>query len=200
MFKKKKKLFQNNSSFPINKKLFSAVASFCSTIFRTKMLNIDATRGPLFITWLCTYKCNANCKFCSTHELHKQYPDNLSWQRAKEIAHEIGRAKTRVVGFTGGEVLLWPYLFDVINILKQYVDIYMPDFDIYSNKEIRKNAIKWVETGKKIFIPPKDIKGKDINDLVQHHGYKFKDIMSLIKNNIYNGVMANVKIQSIGSV
>jgi MoaA/NifB/PqqE/SkfB family radical SAM enzyme len=44
----------------------------------------------------------------------------LSRERSLEIAEEIGRSKTWVVGFTGGEVLLWPFLFDVIRILKQH--------------------------------------------------------------------------------
>ena len=88
--------------------------------------------------------------------------------------------------------------FDV-DKLKEIVDVYVPDFDIYSNKEVRKNAYKWIQTGKKIFIPPSNLKGKDINDLVIQ-GYKFKEIMQLIKNNIYNSIMASVKIQHIGKI
>jgi MoaA/NifB/PqqE/SkfB family radical SAM enzyme len=36
------------------------------------------------------------------------------------LAGEIGRAGTWVVGFTGGEVFLWPHLFEVIRVLKQH--------------------------------------------------------------------------------
>jgi MoaA/NifB/PqqE/SkfB family radical SAM enzyme len=52
--------------------------------------------------------------------LHKRQPEALSRERSLEIAKEIGQKKTWVVGFTGGEVLMWPYLFDVIRILKQH--------------------------------------------------------------------------------
>ena len=83
--------------------------------------------------------------------------------------------------------------------LVKYVDIYLPDFDIYSNMEVRKNAHKWIETGKRIFIPPNNLKGKDINDLVMG-GYKYKEIMKLINDNIYSGVEASVKIQFIGKI
>lgn len=38
--------------------------------------------------------------------------------RCLSLATEIVEAKTWVVGFTGGEVLMWPHLFDVIRILK----------------------------------------------------------------------------------
>jgi MoaA/NifB/PqqE/SkfB family radical SAM enzyme len=72
------------------------------------------------VTWLPTFDCNAYCQFCGTHILHKKTPEALSRERSLEIAEEIGRSKTWVVGFTGGEVLLWPFLFDVIRILKQH--------------------------------------------------------------------------------
>lgn len=74
----------------------------------------------MFVTWLSTFDCNAYCRFCSTHALKKKFPETLSRARSLEIAHEIGRARTWVVGFTGGEVLMWPYLFDIIDVLKSY--------------------------------------------------------------------------------
>jgi len=89
--------------------------------------------------------------------------------------------------------------FDV-NELKKYVNIYLPDFDIYSNIDVRRNCVKWVDTGNKIFIPPSNIKGKDMNDLVKDYGYKLDDIMKLIKSNLYQGVLAKVKLQSIGKI
>ncbi|MDD4900819.1 MAG: radical SAM protein [Patescibacteria group bacterium] len=144
MFNKKAKLFQNSSSFVIDSSLLKASVTFLSNIVRTKIFNIDAKRGPLFISWLCTYRCNANCRFCNTHEMNKRYPEGLSLKRALEIAHEIGRAKTWVVGFTGGEVLLWPYLFDVIKVLKQYgVKVYF----ITNGLLLKKNAEKIIEAG-----------------------------------------------------
>lgn len=144
MFNKKVKLFQNSSSFIIDLSLVKASLTFLSNILRTRIFNIDAKRGPLFISWLCTYRCNANCRFCNTHEMNKRYPEGLSLERSLEIAHEIGRAKTWVVGFTGGEVLLWPYLFDVIKVLKRYkVKVYF----ITNGLLLKKNAEKIIEAG-----------------------------------------------------
>ena len=137
MFKNQKKLF---SSLPFSikdAKLFKASVTFLSNIIRTKLFNTNAKRGPLFISWLCTYQCNARCKFCSTHEMNKQFSESISREKALAIAHEIGRAKTWVVGFTGGEVLLWPHLFEVIKVLKRYgVRVY-----IITNGLILKNNV-----------------------------------------------------------
>jgi MoaA/NifB/PqqE/SkfB family radical SAM enzyme len=141
---KRVKLFQTSSSFALDGVLFRGVITFLSNIYRTRILNIDAKRGPLFITWLCTYRCNANCRFCNTHEMNKRHPENLSLKRALEVAHEIGRAKTMVVGFTGGEVLLWPHLFEVIKVLKQYkIKVYL----ITNGLVLKKNVEKIIEAG-----------------------------------------------------
>ena len=35
------------------------------------------------------------------------------------LFHEIGKSNVFVVGFTGGEVFLWPQLFEIIAILKE---------------------------------------------------------------------------------
>jgi len=105
---------------PINLKIFSAGVTFLSNIIFAKMFNAPSPRGPLFVTWLATFDCNAYCSFCATHTLKKRLPDALSRERAIEVAHEIGRAGTFAVGFSGGETLLWPYQFDVIHALKQH--------------------------------------------------------------------------------
>lgn len=144
MFKKTPKLFQNSSSFAVDLSLIKASVTFLSNIFRTYLLNSDAKRGPLFVSWLATYRCNANCHFCSTHELSRKFPDGVSLKRSLEIAHEIGRAKTWVAGFTGGEVFLWPHLFPVIKVLKQYkVNVYI----ITNGRLLKENAEKIIESG-----------------------------------------------------
>ena len=112
--------FRNILPVPINLGLIKAFQTFVSSIISTKVLNRPSKRGPLFVTWLVTHECNVFCRFCSTHNLKKQFPEAISPERARKIAYEIIRAKTYAVGFTGGEVLLWPHLFDVIKILKKH--------------------------------------------------------------------------------
>ncbi len=114
------KLFPNHPDFLTDPRILNAALTFFSNMVRTKMFNINAKRGPLFITWLPTFRCNVNCSTCSTHELSRIYPESLDLEKAKEIAHQIGRAQTWAVGFSGGEPLLWPHLFEVIKVLKSY--------------------------------------------------------------------------------
>ena len=90
------------------------------SLINTRIFNIKTKRGPLFITWLVTFDCNLYCSFCSTHKSKKKHSANLSTHRAREVAHEIGKSNVFIVGFTGGEVFLWPQLFEIITILKEY--------------------------------------------------------------------------------
>jgi len=113
-------IFPNHPNFLTDPKVLRAFFTFLSNIVRTRIFNVDAGRGPLFITWLPTCRCNANCATCSTHQLNQIYPESISLENAKEIAHQIGKAKTWAVGFSGGEPLLWPHLFEVIKVLKSY--------------------------------------------------------------------------------
>ncbi|MBF0312110.1 MAG: radical SAM protein [Oligoflexia bacterium] len=105
---------------PFSRRLISMSIEFLRAIFRNYILNTSSSRGPLFITWMVTFDCNAFCVFCSTHSQKKKFTADLSREKAIATAHEIGKSKVKIVGFTGGEVLLWPYLFDVIKILKSY--------------------------------------------------------------------------------
>lgn len=114
------KIFPHHPDFFKDRKIFSAGLTFFSNLVRTRIFNVNDKRGPLFVIWVATYRCNVNCQTCNTQEMAKRYPESLSLEKAKEIAHQIGRAKTWLVGLTGGEVLLWPHLFEVIKILKQY--------------------------------------------------------------------------------
>ncbi|OFZ53967.1 MAG: hypothetical protein A2428_16335 [Bdellovibrionales bacterium RIFOXYC1_FULL_54_43] len=109
-----------NSSFSLKGMLFSAIATFADNCLFTRVLNRKASRGPLFITWLPTYACNARCSFCSTHELAKANRHTLTQEEIQHIAHEIGKSNAVATGFTGGEVLLWPHLFDAIKTIKSY--------------------------------------------------------------------------------
>ncbi len=120
MFSHKKKIFLNSSSFSSDLNIFSVVYSVILSTIQTKIFNINATRGPFMVSWLGSYACNANCRFCNTDEMNKTQPCQISLNRAVEIAHEIGKAKTQIVGFMGGEPFVWPYLFDVIKILSEY--------------------------------------------------------------------------------
>lgn len=60
------------------------------------------------------------------------------------------------------------------------------------NKEICKLMEMCIDAGMKIVIWPPNLAGKDINDLVLA-GHQIKDILDVISNNSYSGLMAKVK-------
>ncbi len=94
--------------------------TLCSNLIYGRMLNKDNHHGPLFLTWYLTFDCNLNCKFCSTHDIKRNYAANMSLEKCLELADEIAKSGTRVVGFTGGEPLIDDRLFPVIRRLKQH--------------------------------------------------------------------------------
>ena len=104
---------------PASSRLFSACITLTANILFGRILNLKIPRGPLVVTWLVTFDCNAFCGFCGTHTLKKKFPETISLSRALEIADEIADAGTWVVGFTGGEVFMSPLLFPLIERLKQ---------------------------------------------------------------------------------
>lgn len=103
---------------PLNGRIFSVLPTLIANVVFGRILNRPSPRGPLFVTWLLTFDCNAFCGFCGTHTLKKAFPAKLSLERALEIADEIADAGTWAVGFTGGEVFLSPLLFPLIERLK----------------------------------------------------------------------------------
>lgn len=114
--------------FPNSDKIYSLsnIYKLGFSILTTRILNSDSSKGPLFITWLPTFKCNASCPFCSSNRFREKPEKRLSKKQAIKIAEDIAKIKPISVGFTGGEVLLWPYLFEVIDILKkQDISVYI---------------------------------------------------------------------------
>lgn len=104
---------------PLSPRFFGACVTLAANVLFGRVLNRPVPRGPLFVTWLLTFDCNAFCGFCGTHTLKNRYPEAISVERALEIADEIADAGTWVVGFTGGEVFMSPLLFPLIERLKQ---------------------------------------------------------------------------------
>lgn len=76
---------------------------------------------------------------------------------------------------------------------KQYCNVFCPDFDIYTNKQIRQKCLNWVEEHGKIFIPPNNLGVKDINDLILN-GVPAEQIKKLIDDNTFEGLPALVRL------
>ncbi|MCP5003732.1 MAG: radical SAM protein [Planctomycetes bacterium] len=77
-------------------------------------------RGPLFVNWVITYKCNAKCSFCNTHELDKALQESMTTEETLRIVREIGESGTWHLSLTGGETLLRKDLDLIIVEAKKY--------------------------------------------------------------------------------
>lgn len=67
------------------------------------------------VCWNITTRCNENCKFCFRF-LDK---DELSFEDNKKILSALIKMNVKKITWTGGECLLYPYLFDLMKLAHQ---------------------------------------------------------------------------------
>lgn len=60
------------------------------------------------------------------------------------------------------------------------------------NKDVRESVRKLVDAGKKIFVWPRDVSYKDVNDCILG-GMSVDDFMGMVDNNTYSGMSAKLK-------
>jgi radical SAM protein with 4Fe4S-binding SPASM domain len=66
-----------------------------------------------------TYQCDLNCIHCSS-DAHPSNRQEMSRDDCIRILAEAAQMGTRDVAFSGGEPLLWPYIFDVVKAAAQH--------------------------------------------------------------------------------
>ncbi len=81
-----------------------ARTSFDNTL--VYLFNKKPSRGPLFVAWTVTYRCNAQCSFCDTHELGRALHRDLDTEEALKLIRQIGAAGVWHLSLTGGEPLI----------------------------------------------------------------------------------------------
>jgi radical SAM protein with 4Fe4S-binding SPASM domain len=82
--------------------------------------NSTLLKSPLFISWEITSACNLSCKHCRASEnISCSSTLHPSFNAYKRIIIEFAKNEVFMVGVTGGEPLLHPYIFDILNELKK---------------------------------------------------------------------------------
>lgn len=66
-----------------------------------------------------TRDCNLRCNFCYVKDAGYCTNDMVSYENLKKIVDFCCDAKVKFIFFTGGEPLLYPYLFDILQYIKQ---------------------------------------------------------------------------------
>ena len=72
-----------------------------------------ALSAPLSVLWDITYACNLRCAHCLTGS-GKPLPDELTPEESFEVVRQLLDAKVFSITFCGGEPLMSPHLFDLI--------------------------------------------------------------------------------------
>lgn len=72
------------------------------------------TKSPYFVDWAITSKCNLSCRHC------RRFPEGeVSTERAKKLVAEIAELRPGWVIVEGGEPLLRPDLFELLDLMRQ---------------------------------------------------------------------------------
>ncbi|WP_070000611.1 putative heme d1 biosynthesis radical SAM protein NirJ2 [Cellulosilyticum sp. I15G10I2] len=67
----------------------------------------------MIISWNTTNKCNMSCKHCY-RDAKEAHPEELNTDEAKMLIEEIAKAGFKIMIFSGGEPLLRPDIFELI--------------------------------------------------------------------------------------
>ncbi len=71
----------------------------------------DQPNIPINVTWMITNRCNYNCEFCFRFTDREE----LDFETAKMIMDKLIDAGVKKMSWAGGEPLLWPHIFDLID-------------------------------------------------------------------------------------
>ncbi|MDP7420928.1 MAG: radical SAM protein [bacterium] len=78
--------------------------------------NIEDFAAPLFIAWQLNSACNLDCLHCCEEAGHTM-PDELNHDEIIDFCHQIIDLNIPYAAISGGEPMLHPYFFDIIELL-----------------------------------------------------------------------------------
>ena len=71
--------------------------------------------GPAKVTWETTYRCNSRCRHCHIWQV-KDHSAELTTEQAERMIRELADCGLLQISFTGGETLLRPDIFEMIEL------------------------------------------------------------------------------------
>jgi hypothetical protein len=84
--------------------------------------------------------------------------------------------------------------YDYLKSIAKNKLIYCPDADFRTNIFLEKNLVNMVKKGIDLYFTPKDVKQKDINDMILA-GWKKEQIQAMLNNHTFSGAMAIARIK-----
>lgn len=85
-----------------------------------KTLEAYQARRPSEIIWNLTSSCNLYCKHCYVNADHHRSPRELSTDEALDVVRQIGEAQVPLLFLTGGEPLLRPDFWKILEKTQDY--------------------------------------------------------------------------------
>ncbi|MCK4828625.1 radical SAM protein, partial [bacterium] len=75
---------------------------------------------PVALLWLLTNDCQVNCQYCYMPKPPLKKEDLLPWDRVQTILKEIYENGPLLLNISGGDVMLYPHLFDFLDLVRKY--------------------------------------------------------------------------------
>jgi radical SAM protein with 4Fe4S-binding SPASM domain len=87
-----------------------------------KSISLDDNRHvfPVGVLWLLTNDCQVNCQYCYMHKPPLKQADLLPWDRVQTILKELYENGPLLFNISGGDVMLYPHIFDFLDLLRKY--------------------------------------------------------------------------------
>ena len=83
----------------------------------------NSPKGPLFLNWAVTYRCNSRCLMCDIWKFYKKYPEKIKEELSIDNYRQIFTSNKKHlrnlihVGITGGEPFLRNDLSEIVSII-----------------------------------------------------------------------------------
>jgi MoaA/NifB/PqqE/SkfB family radical SAM enzyme len=75
---------------------------------------------PVSLLWLLTNDCQVNCQYCYMPRPPVKKDDLLPWDRVQAILKEIYEHGPVLINISGGDVMLYPHIFDFLYLMNEY--------------------------------------------------------------------------------
>ena len=158
-----------------------------------KSIHLEDNRHvfPVAILCLLTNDCQVNCQYCYMDKPSLKKEDLLPWDRVKIILEEIYENGPVLLTISGGDIILYPYLFDFLDLVHKY-DLPLEGFSTKASvsKEIADKLVKSGGTDEIQFSIDSTV--PEIGDyLVQSPGF-----VERIFKSIENCLAAGLKVET----
>ncbi|MCP8309250.1 MAG: radical SAM protein [archaeon] len=125
--------FRRKYDLNIIRCFFTGIDNLLNYIFLKK-----PKRGPLYLGWDITFRCNFRCKYCNYWKLGMKTKDELDTDECFNIIKQAGKAGVCILTITGGE----PLLRDDIGILIVEAKKYGMSVNINTNGSLLEKKVE----------------------------------------------------------